>query len=145
MTMGLFDGISNMISNVMGGATTGPMANEFMGVLQQHGVDGVSGLVSQFEQSGLGAHVASWVGEGENLPISADQVQQALGSPAIASIAAKFGVDPAQASQMISEHLPAIMSHLTPGGQIPAGAPPTSDAVVDSAVDPSVDVNDPNG
>jgi len=134
--MGLFDGISNMISGALGGQT-GPLAQDFMGVLQQHGVDGVSGLVSQFEQSGLGAHVASWVGDGENLPISADQVEAALGSPAIASIAAKFGVDPSQASQMISQHLPGIISHLTPNGQIPAGAPPTSDAVVDAAVDPN--------
>jgi uncharacterized protein YidB (DUF937 family) len=143
--MGLFDGISSMIGNALSGGGAGPIADEFMGVLQQHGVDGVSGLVSQFEQSGLGAHVQSWIGEGQNLPVSPDQIEQALGSPAIASIAAKFGVDPEQAKQMISQHLPGIISHLTPGGQVPAGAPPTSDAVVDSAVDPDTDVNDPNG
>lgn len=143
--MGFFDGISSMIGNALASGDHGPIADEFMGVLQQHGVDGVSGLVSQFEQSGLGAHVQSWVGDGQNLPISPDQIESALGSPAIASIAAKFGVDPDQAKQMISEHLPGIINHLTPNGQVPAGAPPTSDAVVDSAVDPSVDVNDPNG
>lgn len=143
--MGLFDGISNLFSNAEAGAPTGPMADQVMGVLQQHGINGVSGLVSQFEQSGLGEHVASWIGDGQNLPVSPDQIESALGSPAIASIAAKFGVDPSQASQLISQHLPGIISHLTPGGQIPAGSLPTSDAVVDSAVDPSVDVNDPNG
>jgi len=143
--MGLFDGISSMFSNAVSGETSGPMAEQMMGVLQSHGIDGVSGLVSQFEQSGLGEHVASWVGDGQNLPVSPDQIESALGSPAIASIAAKFGVDPSQASQLISQHLPGIISHLTPGGQIPSGSAPTSDAVVDSAVDPSVDVNDPNG
>jgi uncharacterized protein YidB (DUF937 family) len=143
--MGLFDGISNLISNAVSGGASGPMADQVMGVLQSHGIDGVSGLVSQFEQAGLGEHVASWIGDGQNLPVSPDQIESALGSPAIASIAETFGVDPSQASQLISQHLPGIISHLTPNGQIPAGSAPTSDAVVDSAVDPSVDVNDPNG
>jgi uncharacterized protein YidB (DUF937 family) len=142
--MGLFDGLSSMIGNALGGGNSGGVADEFMGVLQQHGVDGVSGLVSKFEQSGLGEHVASWVGNGQNLPVSPDDIENALGSPAIASIAAKFGVDPDQAKQMISQHLPGIINHLTPDGQVPAGAPPTSDAVVDKAIDPSVDVNDPD-
>jgi uncharacterized protein YidB (DUF937 family) len=117
--MGLFDGLTNMISSAMSGGGTSQIADDVMGILQQHGINGVSGLVSQFEQTGMGEHVASWVSEGENLPISPDQVQAALGSPAIASIAAKFGIDPAQASAMISQHLPAIVNHLTPDGQVP--------------------------
>jgi len=117
--MGLFDGLTNMFTSAMSGGNTGQVADDVMGVLQQHGINGVSGLVSQFEQTGLGAHVASWVGDGENLPITPDQVQAALGSPAIESIAAKFGIDPSQASAMISQHLPAIVNHLTPDGQVP--------------------------
>lgn len=116
--MGLFDGISGMISNAMGGGQPGSIANEFMGVLQQHGVNGVGDLVGKFQQAGLGQVAASWVSNGQNHGITADQVQAVLGSSAIASLAAKFGVNPDQVSSLISQHLPGIVDHLTPNGQV---------------------------
>ena len=123
--MGLLDSITSAIFGRLPGGETGPAAEQVMSALQQHGLGDVSGLVSQLEQSGLGAHVASWVSDGQNLPITTDQVQAALGGPAIASIAAKFGIDPATASQMLSQHLPAIVSHLVQNQPAP-GAPPAS-------------------
>lgn len=110
--MGLFDDISRMTGG-------GGIAGQLMGVLDQHGISGVSGIVQQFEQSGLGDHAASWVGNGENLPVSADQVRQALGNPVVESIAGKFGIDTNQAAQLISQHLPAAVDQATPDGQVP--------------------------
>ncbi|HET9147537.1 MAG TPA: YidB family protein [Acetobacteraceae bacterium] len=110
--MGLFDDISRM-------AGGGGIAGELMGVLDQHGISGVSGIVQQFEQSGMGNHAASWVGNGENLPVSADQVRQALGNPVVESIARKFGIDTNQAAQLISQHLPDAVDQATPDGQVP--------------------------
>lgn len=120
--MGLFDGISSMITGAMGGGAN-PVTDQLMGVLQEHGVSGMSGLVSQFEQAGLGEHMASWVGTGENLPIDAASIQAALGTPIVASIAAKLGVDPATASQLLAQHLPSIVNGATPGGAVPDGTP----------------------
>jgi uncharacterized protein YidB (DUF937 family) len=117
--MGLFDSISNMVTGAMGGSG-GPMADQLTGLLQDHGINGVSGLVQQFQQSGMGEHVASWVGTGQNLPISADQINAALGSNVVASIAGKLGIDPAQASQLLSQHLPAMVDNATPTGDVPA-------------------------
>jgi uncharacterized protein YidB (DUF937 family) len=119
-TMGLFDGITSMISGAMGGGDNNAVADQVMGVLQQHGINGVSGLVSQFQSAGLGEHVASWVGTGDNLPIDAASIQTALGTPVIASLAAKFGVDPATASQLLAQHLPGVVNAATPGGQVPS-------------------------
>jgi uncharacterized protein YidB (DUF937 family) len=134
--MGLFDGIASMVTGAMGGSSgavaENPMANAMMGILEQHGISGVQGVVSQFEQSGYGAHVASWVGDAQNLPISADQVTQALGNPVVASMAQHFGVDPSQASQMISEHLPGILALLHGNSQLAPGQV----AVADVAADP---------
>jgi uncharacterized protein YidB (DUF937 family) len=121
--MGLFDSITSAIRGGLSGGETGPVAEQVMSALQQHGVGDVSGLVSQLEQSGLGTHVASWVGEGQNLPITTDQVQAALGAPAIASVAAQLGIDPATASQMLSQHLPAIVSHLVQNQAAPGATP----------------------
>ncbi|MDD2877778.1 MAG: YidB family protein [Acidiphilium sp.] len=110
--MGLFD----QISSLLGGGAEGGITGQVMGVLQQNGISGVSGLMQQFEQSGMGAHIASWVGNGENLPVSADQVKQALGNPVIASIAQKFGIDPDAAAQLLAQHLPTAVDQATPEG-----------------------------
>lgn len=92
----------------------------------QHG--GLGGLVSQFEQAGLGGVIGSWVGNGQNQAISGDQVTQALGSGTIGQIASKLGIDPTQAASQISSVLPALVNHLTPNGQVPAeGVGTTSD------------------
>ncbi|SIR10362.1 Uncharacterized conserved protein YidB, DUF937 family [Acidiphilium rubrum] len=119
--MGLFDQISGMVSSALGGgdapagdAPGGDVQAQVMSVLQQHGIDGMSGVMQQFEQSGMGAHVASWIGNGQNLPISADQVQQALGNPVIASIAERFGIDPTTAANLLAQHLPAAVDQATP-------------------------------
>jgi len=46
-------------------------------------------------------------------------VQAVLGAPVIKSMAEKFGVDPDTVSQMLSQHLPAIVSHLAQTGPAP--------------------------
>lgn len=114
--MGLFDELSGMVSNALGG---GSIQDHLMGALREAGVTGISGLVQKFDQAGLGSQIASWVGTGENLPITADQVEQALGNPAIAALAQKFGIDPAQVTQLISQHLPGVVDRMTPDGQVP--------------------------
>jgi uncharacterized protein YidB (DUF937 family) len=119
--MGLFDGISSLIKNAVG-LDVSQFAGSLMDTLQQNGISGIGALVTQFEQAGFGEHVASWVGNSDNLPIEANAIQQVLGQPAIAAIAAKLGIDPQQASQLLAQHLPDIVNHLTPNGQVPGGA-----------------------
>lgn len=108
--MGLFDGISNLIHSALGGEAA-KLAGPLMQSLEEQGVGGLGGLTAQFEQSGLGGHIASWTG-GQGLPIDADTVQKVLGLPAVQAVAAKLGIDPQQASQLIAQHLPAITQHL---------------------------------
>jgi uncharacterized protein YidB (DUF937 family) len=117
--MGLFDNISSMFGQALSGAGASLVTGQVMEVLQQHGIDGVPGLVSRFEQSGFGAQAASWVGNGENLPIAAEEVESALGTKLVAAIAERFGVDPEQAKQLIAQHLPGVVDQQTPGGTLP--------------------------
>jgi uncharacterized protein YidB (DUF937 family) len=79
---------------------------------------GVQGLMNKFTQAGLGNVFSSWVGSGPKQPITGDQIRKILGSDEIKGLAAKLGVDPAQASQLVGEHLPKIIDHLTPTGKI---------------------------
>jgi uncharacterized protein YidB (DUF937 family) len=72
-----------------------------------------------FEQKGLGGVIASWIGTGQNLPISAEQLQNVLHSDALQNIAAKTGMDPAQLTSVLSQMLPHVVDKLTPNGQVP--------------------------
>jgi uncharacterized protein YidB (DUF937 family) len=59
---------------------------------------------------------------GENEAISANQVQNALGSDQVNALATKLGVDPAQASNFLAEYLPKIVDKLTPAGKVDPNA-----------------------
>jgi uncharacterized protein YidB (DUF937 family) len=85
---------------------------------------GLSSLVRQMHDKGLGQIVSSWVGKGPNLPISDQQVQQAVGSAQIAEIAKKTGMDPGAVTQKLSVLLPQVVDHLTPDGQVPQAPAP---------------------
>ena len=60
--------------------------------------------------------VQSWIGTGANLPVSADQLQSALGSDTVQKLAGQFGIDASHLPAL----LPEIVSRLTPNGDIPA-------------------------
>lgn len=108
--MGLLDGL-------IGGVVGAEVNHLVAGVIERHG--GVQGLVSQFEQQGLGNVVQSWVGTGSNLPITAEQVHQVLGSDAVTQLAAKFGINPQELLQKVAQALPQAVDKLTPGGVVP--------------------------
>jgi uncharacterized protein YidB (DUF937 family) len=108
--MGLFDG-------VVGGVVGAGMAAVVSKLIEKHG--GVQGIVAQLEQQGLGNTVKSWVGTGDNQPISPDQVHQALGADTLSELAAKFGISPQELAQKLSQVLPGAIDKMTPGGVIP--------------------------
>lgn len=82
---------------------------------------GLSGLAAAFQQNGLGDIVSSWIGTGQNLPVSSDQIQQVLGNDQIRAFAEKAGISAGEAGPKLAEFLPAIVDKLTPGGQMPQG------------------------
>ena len=81
---------------------------------------GLQGLIGKFQQAGLSDVVSSWVGKGENLPISAGQLSSVLGSDALQDMASKFGVDGNDLAGQLSSVLPGLVDKLTPDGQVPA-------------------------
>ena len=108
--MGLLDG-------VLGGVVGAEMTQLVKGAIERHG--GLPGLISQFEQQGLGGVVHSWVGTGANQPITAEQLHQVLGSAAVQQLAAKFGINPQDVLQKLSQVLPQAVDKMTPAGVVP--------------------------
>lgn len=109
--MGLLDGVLN---SVLGNGAGAALVEGF---IQQHG--GVAGVVQQLEASGLGAHAQSWVSNGANLPVSAEQLGQVFGSsPALQQLAQKAGIDPQAVLGQLSKFLPEAINQATPGGTV---------------------------
>ena len=115
--MGLLDSILGAVSGKTDGSGgAAQLIGVLGGLLAQSG--GLQGLANKFAQSGQGNAFQSWVGVGENQPISSNQIQNALGSEQVNALAAKMGIDPAQASNFLAEYLPKIVDKLTPAGKI---------------------------
>ena len=118
--MGLFDELGKAVGNaVSGGAAGGGQAALMQALAGMLSGGGLQQLVQGFQQKGLGDVVGSWVGTGNNLPISPDQVTQALGSDTVSKLAAQAGLDPKAAAGHLSGMLPGLVDHLTPGGALP--------------------------
>jgi uncharacterized protein YidB (DUF937 family) len=81
---------------------------------------GLPGLISAFEQNGLGGAVQSWVSNGPNQPVNGQQIQNVIPSGALQEVAAKLGVSPDVAGTVVAQVLPRVVDHLTPNGQVPA-------------------------
>lgn len=114
--MGLLDQIQQQVMGSLSQSNP-QIANAINGLLQQNG--GVEGLIGKFQQGQLKEVAQSWISTGTNLPISADQIKQVLGSEQIKAIADKVGISPETISQNLSEHLPNIIDKLTPNGKLP--------------------------
>ena len=116
--MSLFDDVAGAVMGKVMGGNQGGMVQVAMEMFNQYG--GLNGVLDKFKQGGLGELATSWVGTGENLPISAEQISSVLGSGAIAEMAAKFGITPEVLSNQIAQHLPSVIDKMTPNGEVSA-------------------------
>jgi uncharacterized protein YidB (DUF937 family) len=80
---------------------------------------GIGGLIAKLTNGGLGQHVQSWIGHGENQPVNADQVRQALGEDQITKLAQQAGTTPDEAANQLAQKLPGAVDQLTPEGSVP--------------------------
>ena len=118
--MGLLDSVVGALAGGQSGGSN-PLLNIVMQMISNPQSGGLGGLVQSFQQGGLGDIMNSWVSNGQNLPISAEQIQAVLGGGKLQDIASQLGVSTEQASGSLAELLPQMVEKLTPNGQIPEG------------------------
>jgi uncharacterized protein YidB (DUF937 family) len=82
---------------------------------------GLGGLAAAFGAAGLGDAFGSWVGTGPNRPITAAELERALGAGAVERLARAAGADPARVAAGLAELLPRVVDQLTPAGVLPEG------------------------
>lgn len=118
--MGLLDGL---LGGLTGAQQQGdnPLVQIAMQMLSGQGQNGgLGGLIDAFQKAGLGQHMDSWIGTGQNLPINADQLSQVLGSDKIKDIAGQLGMSHGEVSGGLADMLPQLIDKITPHGQVPA-------------------------
>ncbi len=107
--------LGNLAQNLGGESGLLPLV---LRVVQNRG--GLAGIISAFQQHGMGDAVQSWISTGPNQNISGDQVTRVLGDPAVQQVAKEAGIAPEEAKSRIAELLPQIVDRMTPNGQVPA-------------------------
>jgi uncharacterized protein YidB (DUF937 family) len=141
--MGLLDGIlGNVLGSLVGGGNTG--GNTQSGQPGQHGQQGQGGgsaitpmllmlvlqlvqksggltaILDRLRKSGLNQQADSWVSTGNNLPVSGQQISQALGPGMMDQLGAQTGLDSSQLGDALAQLLPTLVNQMTPDGQVPS-------------------------
>lgn len=95
--------------------TAGLMA-AVMSLVQQMG--GFEGLLQKLQQSGLGAAAQSWLSNGPNTTLGADQVQDIFGAGALQQAAQQAGMNTQQTASAIGQLLPELVNQFSPQGSL---------------------------
>lgn len=108
-------GLGGLLGGLLGG---GAEQQQQAGAQVAGGLGGLTGMLSQL---GLGDQVNSWVGTGENQPISADDIHSTLGSNGtLTELAKSAGVSESEAAGGLAQLLPELVNKLTPNGKVDA-------------------------
>jgi len=83
---------------------------------------GLDGLLNKLEQGGLGDQTKSWVGSGQNQPVSPSQLGQALGPSILKTVSQLTGLSEDDLTKQLSQVLPGVVNGLTPNGRLPTAA-----------------------
>ena len=111
------DLMNSLQSALGGGQKNNDLLSDVIELLGGKG--GVNNLVGQFASGGLGDIINSWVGTGNNLPVSPEQIKSALGQDKISNLASKLGMDQGALTSQLSNLLPDVVDKLTPEGKVP--------------------------
>ena len=118
--MGLFDEVAGALAGNAQGGNNG-LLEAAMQLLNNPQTGGLAGLVNHFQQGGLGEVVKSWISTGQNLPVSAEQLQSVLGGSTLQGLAAQLGMSHDQVAGGLAGLLPQLVDKLTPDGTLPEG------------------------
>ena len=118
-------GLGDILGQVLGGGAPrgggGGRGDEMLGRrgAGAGSMGGLGALLEQMQQAGLGDQARSWVGTGQNMPISPDALDQIFSQGGIDEIARRAGLTPQQTSEGLSQLLPEVVDRVTPGGDVP--------------------------
>lgn len=110
--------MGGVLGSLLGGGTGQQQGGGMLGQMMGGGGGGLGGLVSQFQNAGLGHIAQSWVGNGPNQSVSPDQLQSVFGQGQVQNMATQAGMEPNDFLTQLSQHLPNAVHGMTPNGQV---------------------------
>ena len=116
--MGLLDDLAGAVRGVLGQSEGNSMSALITAALAKTDFGDLNGIVAKLQQGGLGEQVASWLGNGSNLPVSAEQLRAALGNEQVRQLAEHFGVPVDSALKLLADHLPQTVDQASPNGSL---------------------------
>ena len=99
------------------GDNAGGMMEALSGLTSGEGLD-LGGIMEKMKAGGMGDQLESYLGDGENQEMSADQVKSAFGEEGISNFADKLGVDTDTAASQLKDVLPGLLDKASSGGSI---------------------------
>jgi uncharacterized protein YidB (DUF937 family) len=121
LAMGILDSLENSpaFKGALGQLEAAVLPVVLSEVLGNGSQGGLNAIVAKLQQAGFGDQVKSWIGNGQNLPITAEQLQQVLGSDTVKQLAARFNIPVDQLGKVLAQALPAAVDHASPDGKLP--------------------------
>ncbi|MGH6795873.1 MAG: YidB family protein, partial [Methylocella sp.] len=114
------------------GDKAGPFVQETLGLISgQPG--GIDGFRNRLKDAGFAVEVGSWSGP-EPVPLSGQEVEQALGGDVIREIANKVDVNQSFARTILGDVIPRIIILLAQGGAVPSAVPASAPSLPDSVI-----------
>jgi uncharacterized protein YidB (DUF937 family)/outer membrane protein OmpA-like peptidoglycan-associated protein len=118
--MSLFDSVISMAAEKFGlGDKSGTLLSALLSMMTNQDSGGFSGFLNLFSKAGLGDVASSWVSSGANSTLSNEQLESALGSNTLGSIAEKVGLPASTATSAMAWMVPQVIDKLTPDGVVP--------------------------
>jgi uncharacterized protein YidB (DUF937 family) len=106
----------SIASDLLGSDSKGDIAGALSGLMGEGGLDSI--VNSMKDKPELASMVSSWLGDGENMPISTDELGSLFDSDQISSFASNLGVDSSDAMSKLSELLPSFIDKSSAGGSL---------------------------
>ncbi|BFM07352.1 YidB family protein [Halioxenophilus aromaticivorans] len=108
------------ISGQGGDASLGSIQTALQHLLPTDGGEiNVGSLVSQFMgNGGLASLAQSWLGDGQNMSLSADKIMDMFGESKVSNFANEVGVDTNTAANGLSDMIPDLIDKFSSGGSL---------------------------
>ncbi len=120
----MFDSLITEIASKFGlGTKASGILSALLGLMFNKSSGGMSGFLDKLTSGGLGKIVTSWIGKGDSMTVNATQIEDAMGSGIISSMASKLGLASGPVGMAIAHMLPKVVNALTPDGVIPDSIP----------------------
>jgi uncharacterized protein YidB (DUF937 family) len=125
-------GLEDMLGGLLGGGSGGgspgggglkmgaviAALGPIVGGLLKNG--GLSKMMQGAQASGLSDQASSWVGTGDNAPVTGQEVRGVVGDDKVAELAQKAGITEEQAATVLAGVVPQVVNGVTPDGQLPS-------------------------